>query len=154
MAVQGWPRRLTWGDFRPIFQRPAGETEDAQIAPLIDSPSRTTVVKDGDQFRLGSFTLVVRVDAQAEVIEVASFLAGCSAPRATERAVDRHEVDQRASGAQLDQADVVLESLDHAAEHLAIEREHRRDVADAQDQVVNLAHADHGAAAAKRRATA
>src|SRR5947209_8049317 len=65
MAVQGWPRRLTWGEFRPIFQRPTGETEDAQIAPLIDSPSRATVVKDGDQFRLGSFTLAVRVDARA-----------------------------------------------------------------------------------------
>ena len=92
---------------------------------------------------------VERLDAQAEVVEVAAFPAGRGAAGAAEGAVDRHEVDQRAPGAQLDQADVVLAPLDRAAEDVAIEGEHRRDVADAQDDVVDLAHADHGAAAAR-----
>jgi len=93
--------------------------------------------------------LVERLDAQAEVGEIAAFLASRRAAGAAERAVDRHEVDQRASGAQLDQADVVLAPLDRAAEDVAIEGDHRRDVADAQDEVVDLAHADHGAPAAR-----
>ena len=84
---------------------------------------------------------VERLDAQAEVVEVAAFPAGRGAAGAAERAVDRHEVDQRAPGTQLDQADVVLAPLDRAAEDVAIEGEHRRGVADAQDDVVDLAHA-------------
>ena len=52
--------------------------------------------------------LVERLDAQAEVVEVAPLAPGRHTAGAAQRTVHRHQVDQRAAGAQLHQADVVL----------------------------------------------
>jgi hypothetical protein len=59
--------------------------------------------------------LVERLDAQAEVVEVAAFLAGRGAPARPSAPSTGTEVDQRAPGTQLDQADVVLSTLDRGS---------------------------------------
>jgi hypothetical protein len=83
------------------------------------------------------------------VVDVASLGARRGAAGAAEDAVDRDEVDQRAAGAQLDQADLVLAALDRAAEDVAVERERAVEVDDAQHDVVDLADPDHGHAPAR-----
>lgn len=62
MAVRGWPKTLTWSDFRPIPHAPPGEIEEAQIEPRIDAPSHAQLVRENGQVRLGSFDLTVRVN--------------------------------------------------------------------------------------------
>ncbi|MES9861025.1 MAG: DUF922 domain-containing protein [Candidatus Thiodiazotropha sp. LLP2] len=50
--LSGWPRQLTWGDFRDIQSRPQGESEDARIS-MGFRPGRLSVVEEGGQHRLG-----------------------------------------------------------------------------------------------------
>src|SRR6185369_3166521 len=84
------------------------------------------------------------LDAEADVVQVAAFRPRRRAAGAPELAVDGHEVDQRAAGAQLHEADLVLAPLDRAAQPLAIETQDAREVGDAQDDVVDFADVDHG----------
>lgn len=94
--------------------------------------------------------LVPRIDAQAEVIHVAAVRGRGAAAVAPEDAVDRHEVDQGAAGAQLHEADRVLAALDGAAEDAAVESEHRLEVEDAQHEMVDVADADHASSTLRR----
>jgi len=82
---------------------------------------------------------VERFDTQAKVIEVATLASRRGAALAAELAGDRHEVDQRGAGPQLDQADVVEPPFDPAAECVAIETQHAVEVDDAQDEVIEAA---------------
>jgi hypothetical protein len=83
------------------------------------------------------------IDPKAEVIQVASFPAGCRAARSTELAIHRHEINDRSAGSQLNQADLVLAPLDRAPKNFAVEAKHAVDVDDAQDKMVDFANADH-----------
>ena len=53
-------------------------------------------------------TIVEGLDTQAEVVEVAALAPRRGAAGPAERAVDGHQIDQRTSGAQLHEADLVL----------------------------------------------
>src|SRR6185437_7596597 len=86
---------------------------------------------------------VERLDAQAEMIEIATLDSRRGAAGAAELAGDRHEIDQRAARTQLDEAKRVDPALDGHAEHAAVERQHRVDVDYAQHQMVDLANANH-----------
>ena len=81
--------------------------------------------------------LVDPVDAQREVVEVAALAAGGRTAHAPEFAFDVDEIDQRASGAELDQPELLLPLLDRAAEHVAIEADHPVHVAHAQHEMVD-----------------
>src|SRR5262249_43715949 len=87
--------------------------------------------------------LVEGLDAKAQVVEVAPFAARCRAAGASELAVQRDEIQHRAAGAKLDQADLVLAPLDAAAQAVAVEAQHGRHVDHAQHDVVDLADMDH-----------
>jgi hypothetical protein len=50
--LTGWPRALTWDDFRDIQSRPSGESEDATIDMEL-RPGRLRVVEEGGRHRLG-----------------------------------------------------------------------------------------------------
>ena len=50
--LSGWPRQLTWGDFRDIQSRPQGESEDARIS-IGFRPGRLTYVQENGEHRLG-----------------------------------------------------------------------------------------------------
>jgi hypothetical protein len=64
---------------------------------------------------------------------------------AAELAIDRHQVQQGAAGAQLHQADVVLPLFQAAAQAVAVEAQHRPQVLHAQHQVVEFADVDRHA---------
>ncbi|MET0122860.1 MAG: DUF922 domain-containing protein [Candidatus Thiodiazotropha sp. 6PLUC9] len=51
-SLSGWPRQLTWDDFREVQSRPRGESEDATIAMQL-RPSRLRFVVEGGQHRIG-----------------------------------------------------------------------------------------------------
>src|SRR5262249_52882641 len=75
---------------------------------------------------------------QGEMIDVAGVLSGRRAAELSERPVDRHDVDERCAGAQLNEADGVLALLDLAADNVGIKRERLLKVADSQDDMVDL----------------
>src|SRR4051812_10974774 len=62
---------------------------------------------------------VERFDTQAEVVQISPFAARRGPAGTTERTVDRDEIDQRASRAQLHKADILAPTLDCAAEDVA-----------------------------------
>lgn len=59
-TLTGWPRQLTWSDFRDIDSRPSGESEDARIS-MGFRPGRIRTVQDGSEHRLGEmeFSMVL-----------------------------------------------------------------------------------------------
>jgi len=61
------------------------------------------------------------VERQGEVIDVAPLVRGALAARLAEWRVERHQVDQPAARAQLDQADGVAASFYRAAEDSPVE---------------------------------
>src|ERR1700733_4216829 len=88
----------------------------------------------GDQLRL-----LEGCNGETEVLDVAAW------PRrlgAAERAVDPHQVDEAAAGAQLREAELRLLALERTAEHVAVEGEHRRQLLHPQHDVVDALHAE------------
>src|SRR5688572_22142506 len=77
--------------------------------------------------------LVIAVKRDAEMIEVAPFLARRGATHSAKLAVDRHEIDQGLSGAHLRQSDLGLLALHRATEDIAVEPHHAVAVAHPQD---------------------
>ena len=59
--IKGWPRAITWDEFKVVNSRPAGVKEDAQIHSETVPPQSVTVVRKGGRFRLGPLTAEVRV---------------------------------------------------------------------------------------------
>jgi len=80
---------------------------------------------------------------KAEMIEVASFFARCCAARSTEFAIHRHSINDGSAGSQLNQADLILASLDRTSENSTIEAKHVVDVDNAQHKMVDFTNADH-----------
>jgi hypothetical protein len=61
VAIGGWPKNLTWQNFRVVQSAPAGVTEEAQTEASIEPPPKVQVLKDGNQFRLAAFDVKVRI---------------------------------------------------------------------------------------------
>ena len=61
--LTGWPRTITWTEFREIGRRPTGEREDAQISSNLEQPSQVSVTRTGGRFRLGTYEAVLSVEA-------------------------------------------------------------------------------------------
>ena len=59
--LTGWPRQISWDEFKDVATRPAGETEDAQIDTQTLQPERVGVTREQGQFRLGNFTVKLSV---------------------------------------------------------------------------------------------
>src|SRR3954471_13951044 len=87
----------------------------------------------------GDRMLVERLDAQAQVIHVATFVARSGATLLAERPCDRDEVDHRGAGAQMRHAELGTVSNMLRAEHIAIKLRHRIDVAHSQNDVIYFA---------------
>src|SRR3954469_9987474 len=87
----------------------------------------------------GDRMLVERLDAQAQVIHVAPFVARRGATLLAERPGDRHQVDHRCAGAQMRHAELGTVSNVLRAEHIAIKLRHRMDVAHSQNDVIYFA---------------
>src|SRR5690242_20250149 len=85
------------------------------------------------------FRFVERSDLDREMIEVAALVSRSRAAALSQHALERNEIDQRSSGAHLDEADALLALVDAAAEHVAIEVQTRREILDAQHDVIDRA---------------
>lgn len=59
--LTGWPRQISWDEFKDVATRPAGETEDGQIETQSLQPERVGVAREQGQFRLGNFTVKLNV---------------------------------------------------------------------------------------------
>jgi hypothetical protein len=89
-------------------------------------------------------SLIKRLNPKAEMIDVAPVF---SRWRTTgQLTVNRHQIHQRTPSAKLHQANRVLPALHRAAEHVAIKTQHAIEVDHAQDDMVNVANVNHGAA--------
>jgi hypothetical protein len=63
LVVSGWPRALTWDDFRELDSRPADAegTENAQIHSDVNQPERVSVAREGGQRRVSSLTVTISI---------------------------------------------------------------------------------------------
>ncbi len=63
LVVNGWPRALTWDDFRDLDARPADAEgdENAQIHSEINQPERVGVSREGGQRRVSSLTVTIGI---------------------------------------------------------------------------------------------
>ena len=60
LKITGWPRSITWGEFKELPARPSGENEDAQIHSEVDQPSEVAVVREGGELRVSALTVTIR----------------------------------------------------------------------------------------------
>lgn len=86
---------------------------------------------------------VESVNAYAEVVNVPSFCAWCRASSPSQFSLNRHKVDQRPSGTELDQAKCVVPPLDGTAQHIPVKRDHVFEVSNSNYEVVYIAYRDH-----------
>ncbi|HVJ16656.1 MAG TPA: DUF922 domain-containing protein [Polyangiaceae bacterium] len=61
VTLAGWPRALTWNDFRDVGSQPAGATEAAQIHSEAVQPERVGIAREGGNLRLSGYTVRVRI---------------------------------------------------------------------------------------------
>ena len=59
--LRGWPRAITWDEFREIGSRPSNQEEDAQIETTVAQPQRVRVVRDEGRLRLGDYVGTLRI---------------------------------------------------------------------------------------------
>jgi hypothetical protein len=86
---------------------------------------------------------VERLYPKAKVIKIAAFNAWRRAACTPQLAVDRHKVNQRSAGPQLDQTYRILSALDRASKHITVKVKHSVQIDYAQYQVINFANANH-----------
>ena len=83
--------------------------------------------------------LVERLDAKAQVIHVAPFVAGSGAALLAQRPRNRNQVDHRCARAQVRHAELGTVGNMVRAEYVAIKPRHRSDVAHSQNDVIYFA---------------
>src|SRR5712671_101780 len=86
---------------------------------------------------------IERFYPKAKMIEISPFNARRRAAGSPQLAVDRHEVNQGSAGPQLDQTNRILSALDGASKHITVKVEHSVQIGDTQDQMINIANANH-----------
>src|SRR5580765_3131873 len=90
-----------------------------------------------------NFIRLERLDAQAQMIQIATLDARRLSTGAAEFPGDGHEVDERAAGAQLVETDLHLVLLRRAAEHIDVEAQHALELHHPQHHMIDLADAEH-----------
>src|SRR5690348_8600670 len=81
--------------------------------------------------------------AEADMIDIARFLARRSAAHASEPPVDRHQVNQGRSHTQLVEPDLLLLLLPSGAKHLDVETGDLLQVDDAKHHMIDRPDVDH-----------
>jgi hypothetical protein len=77
------------------------------------------------------------------MIHVPRFLARCRPAAPPQFAIDRHQVDQRAAGAKLIQAKLLLHFLDGTAQYIDVEFHRGPQIGDPQNHVVQVRDVKH-----------
>lgn len=60
-TLSGWPREISWSEFREVQSRPTGENEDATISTNLQQPEQVNVARSSGRFRLDSYEAVLSV---------------------------------------------------------------------------------------------
>jgi len=60
-SLSGWPRQISWGEFKEVSSRPDGASENAQISVELQSEKNVAVERENGQFKLGKVTFKVIV---------------------------------------------------------------------------------------------
>jgi hypothetical protein len=60
LTLVGWPRNLSWDEFRELASRPADEHEDAQIHSEVEPPSQVGVTSERGVLRVTSLRIQLR----------------------------------------------------------------------------------------------
>jgi hypothetical protein len=60
-TLSGWPRQISWSEFREISSRPDGGSEDAQISVELQAERNVSVERENGQFKLGRVTFKIIV---------------------------------------------------------------------------------------------
>jgi len=82
-------------------------------------------------------------DTKTYMIHVAPFGAGWRTASFPERAIDRHQVNEAAPGAQLHQTEIVHHPLDATTQYLAVEALHALQINNTQYHMVDVTNLDH-----------
>lgn len=61
LVLTGWPRIITWDDFREIGSRPSGESEDAQVGPETITGNVATV-QEGGRWKLAELSIDIVIN--------------------------------------------------------------------------------------------
>jgi isoquinoline 1-oxidoreductase subunit alpha len=94
--------------------------------------------------RAANASFIERFYPKAKMIKISTFNARRRAAGTPQLAVDRHKVNQRSAGPQLDQANRILSALDRASKHITVKAKHCVQIENTQYQVINIANANHG----------
>jgi hypothetical protein len=84
------------------------------------------------------------LNPEAEVIQVPRLPAGCGPARLAEPPCDGHQVKQGTACPQLKQPNIILASLDRAAQRITVEAQHLLEIKDSKHKMVDFAKVDHG----------
>ena len=88
---------------------------------------------------------VKRFDTQAEMIEIAAFRGGRRAAHFAGRVANSHKINHRTPRPQLRQAQLILSTLNHAAEQPAVKIKHSAQVPHANNEMINFPNLDQAA---------
>jgi hypothetical protein len=61
-TLSGWPRRISWNEFKGVGSRPDGESEDAQISVELQPERKVSVARENGQYKLGKVTFKMIVN--------------------------------------------------------------------------------------------
>ena len=78
LNLTGWPRDIEWSEFREVTERPAGESEAAQINPVNEATQARTARVDG-QWMLATLNLQINVNRDESWVVVAQKSAALKA---------------------------------------------------------------------------
>lgn len=123
---------------------------DVDGYPFAFRPEAGPDLSDARRFcveMFGNLSDVEWVHPQADVIHVARFLPGCGATDSSELSVDRYQVDHGTACPEMHEPKLGASPLHSAAQHRTIEIDHRLEIADAQDNVVDVTDVEHVTAA-------
>jgi hypothetical protein len=116
-----------------------GTTFTFRAVALFDRPSFVAMPRK----LLTDGRFVKRLYTQAEVVQVPCLPTRRSTTSLPELAADGNQVDERTSRTQLDQANFILAPLNCATERVAVEVQHRLQVDDAENEMIDVEEAEH-----------
>ena len=92
---------------------------------------------------LNNLICIEGIDAHTKMIEISSLGTGSGASEPAYRAVNRNEIDQRIPSTNLIEADVFLDLFHGTSENLDIEVQHRLEIHDAKNEMVDVFYLKH-----------
>lgn len=101
--------------------------------------------------KVGSQNLLIEMfNAQAEVVQIPAFVSRSGATCRSKLAIDWNQVDERVAGTKLHQAQIISPPFYVAPQNIAIKGQHRFEIDDPQNDMVDLADGNRALACGHR----